>query len=107
MKNSRLYLFLALTMAVSLAAAAGCSKVTPEDKAPAAPAAPGVITAPVTTLVAGGAPDLVISKVWLEGPMVYYTIKNAGTLDSPQTYTDIFVNDLFPTMGGSSFVDFF
>jgi len=105
MKYSRMYLFLALIMAVSLAAAAGCSKVTPEDIAPAAPIAPGVITAPVAAPVAGGAPDLVITKVWLEGQMVYYTIKNAGAGESPQTYTQLSVNDLIPTMGDSSFVD--
>ena len=110
MKNSRLYLFLALVMVLSLAAVSGCGKVTPGDKAPAvpavpsAPASPGVITAPVAVPVAG-ASDLVITKIWLDQSMIYYTIKNTGTGDSPQTYTHIFVNDLFPAMGGSSLVD--
>ena len=107
MKNPRIYLFLALIMAVSLAAVSGCSKVTPEDKAPsipAAPSAPGLVTAPVAAPVAG-ASDLVITKVWLDGLMVYYTIKNTGVGDSPQTQAYIYVNDLNPAQGGSSFVD--
>jgi len=103
-KNSRLYLFLALIMVVSLAIASGCSKVTPEDKTPVVPAAPGSVTAPVVAPVAGPS-DLVVTKVWLDGLMIYYTVKNTGVGDSPQTYAHIFVNDLFPTMGGSSFVD--
>ena len=110
MKNSRLYLFLALIMVISLAVVSGCSKVTPADKAPAVPAvpsvpaSPGAITAPVAVPVAG-ASDLVITRVWLEGLTIYYTIKNVGVGDSPQTYTHLFVNDLMPAMGGSSFVD--
>ena len=52
-----------------------------------------------------GAPDLVITDVWLEGTMIYYKIKNAGAVDTPPTYTNIYVDNLFPPMGGSSFVD--
>ena len=52
-----------------------------------------------------GAPDLIITDVWLEGCMVYYKIKNTGSTDSPATYTYIYVNDVLPTMGWSSFVD--
>ena len=52
-----------------------------------------------------GAPDLVITDVWLEGCMIYYKIKNIGTADSPATTTYIYVDNLFPPMGGTSFVD--
>jgi len=52
-----------------------------------------------------GAPDLVITDFWLEGCMVYYKIKNIGSNDSPPTYTNIYVNNLLPPLGGSSFVD--
>jgi hypothetical protein len=107
LKNPRIYLFLTLLMAVSLAAVSGCSKVTPADKAPAiptAPSAPVVVPAPVVP-PAAGASDLVVTKAWLDGLMIYYTIKNTGVGDSPQTYAHIFVNDLMPAQGGSSFVD--
>jgi hypothetical protein len=106
-KYSRLYLFLALIMAVSLAAVAGCGKVTPADTAPvspAAPAAPGVVTAPVVPPAAGSS-DLVVTKAWLDGLMVYYNIKNIGVGNSPQTQAYIYVNDINPAQGGSSFVD--
>jgi hypothetical protein len=52
-----------------------------------------------------GAPDLIITEVWLEGCMVYYKIKNIGPNDSPATTTYIYVDNLLPTMGWSSFVD--
>ena len=52
-----------------------------------------------------GAPDLIITDVWLEGCMVYYKIKNIGCNDSPATTTYIYVDNLFPPMGGTSFVD--
>ena len=106
-KNSRLYLFLAFIMVVSLAVAAGCSKVTLPDKAPVvpvAPAAPGAVTAPLAAPVAG-ASNLVITQVWLDGLTVNYTIKNIGVGDSPQTYAHLLVNDLSPALGSSSFVD--
>jgi len=107
MKNSRMYSFLALIIVISLVVISGCSKVTTPDEAPAAsavPATPAVITAPVTAPVAGVS-DLVITKVWLDGLTINYTIKNVGAADSPQTYSYIFVNDLLPAQGGSSFVD--
>jgi hypothetical protein len=107
MKNSRLYSFLALIIGVSLAVTSGCTKVVTPDQTPAVPAVPpaqGVITAPVTAPVTGAA-DLVITKVWLDGSMINYTIKNIGTADSPQTYAYIYVNDILPAQGGSSFVD--
>jgi hypothetical protein len=106
-KYSSLYLFLALVMAVSLAAVAGCGKVTPAGNAPVspdAPVAPVVVPAPVVP-PAARAHNLVITKVWLDGLMVYYTIKNVGVGDSPQTQAYIYVNDLNPAQGGSSFVD--
>ena len=52
-----------------------------------------------------GAPDLVITELWLEVCTIYYRIKNTGAVDSPQTYTYLYVDNLFPPMGGSSFVD--
>ena len=107
MKSSRLYLFLALIMVISMAAVSGCNKVTPPAQTPVAPAvpvAPATVTAPVTPPIAG-ASDLVITRVWLEGSMIYFVIKNVGTADSPPTYAHIFVDDLFPTMGGTSPVD--
>jgi len=107
MRNSRLYSFLALIIVISLVVTSGCSQVATPGEAPAEPAVspqPAVVTAPVTAPVAG-ASDLVITKVWLDGLMIYYTIKNVGVVDSPQTYAYIYVNDLLPTMGGSSFVD--
>jgi len=52
-----------------------------------------------------GAPDLIITDVWLEGCMVYYKIKNIGTNDTPGTTTYIYVDNLLTTMGWSSFVD--
>jgi len=107
MQHFRLYSFLALMIVISMAITSGCSQVTTPDQAPAVPevpAAPGVTTAPVTAPVAG-ATDLVINKVWLEGLMVKYSVKNVGATDSPQTYTYIYVDDIQPAMGGSGFVD--
>jgi len=51
-----------------------------------------------------GDPDLVITELWLEGCMVYYKVKNTGTRDSIPTYTYLYVDDLYPPLGGSSFV---
>jgi len=58
------------------------------------------VTAPLA-----GQPDLTIIDTWLEGTMIYYRIRNGGKIDSPQTYTHIYVDNLAPAMGGSSFVD--
>lgn len=107
MKYSHLYLFLAIIMVISLAAAVGCSKAAPEVKPPVAPSVPtppAVVTAPAAKPPAGPS-DLVITSVWLDGLMVYYTVKNIGPGDSPQTYAYIYVNDINPAMGGSGFVD--
>jgi hypothetical protein len=106
MQNSRLYLFLALIMVISLAVVSGCAKPAPAPVAPepSAPSSPAVIPAPVTPAVTGS-PDLVITKIWLDQSMIYYVIKNIGTADSPQTFTHIFVNDLYPAMGGEALVD--
>lgn len=52
-----------------------------------------------------GATDLIITAVWLQGDMVYYTIKNAGTADSKPCYSQIYVDKLKPTLGYASFVD--
>jgi len=108
MKHFCLYSFLALLVIMSLAVTSACSTATTSSDTPATtevPATSGATTAPVTAPVSGGAPDLVITKVWLDGLMVRYSIKNVGTADSPQTEAYIYVNDLMPTMGGSSFVD--
>ena len=51
-----------------------------------------------------GDPDLVITELWLEGCMVYYKVKNTGTRDSIPTYTYLYVDDMYPPLGGSSFV---
>jgi len=58
------------------------------------------VTAPLA-----GSPDLTVIDVWLEGNMIYYRIKNAGRTDTPATYTNLYVDNLFPPMGGSSFVN--
>lgn len=58
------------------------------------------VTAPLA-----GQPDLTVLEAWLEGKMIYYRVKNAGKIDSPQTYTRLYVDNLFPAMGGESFVD--
>ena len=55
--------------------------------------------------VLAGAPDLIITSVFLQECMVYYRVKNIGAVDSPPNYTYIYVDNLFPAMGGSSFVD--
>ena len=107
LRNYRLYSFLALAIGISMAVTSGCSNVTAPDKSPAvpvAPSTPGAITAPVTAPVTGSS-DLVVTKVWLDGLTVNYTIKNMGAVDSPQTYTYIYVNDLLPAQGSSSYVD--
>lgn len=110
MKNFRFYLILAFVIALSLAAIPGCSPVSAPATAPATtPATPAVISPSVTPAAAvavnSGTPDLVITQVWLDGLMVYYKIKNIGTADSPQTFSYIYLNDLMPVMGGTSFVD--
>jgi hypothetical protein len=53
----------------------------------------------------GDLPDLVITDAWLQGSMIYYKVKNAGMADSPPTYTNLWVQNLSPAMGSSSFVD--
>lgn len=52
-----------------------------------------------------GAGDLVVTDAWLEGCMVYYKIKNAGSLEIPGTTTYLYVDNLFPPMGGTSYCD--
>ena len=106
MKNFRLYSILAFVISLSLAAIPGCSPVS----APAAALTVPVISSPsdtpaITAPSNSGTPDLVITRVWLDGLMVYYKIKNIGTADSPQTFSHLYVNDLMPVMGGTSFVD--
>jgi hypothetical protein len=93
-----------LIMVVSLAVVSGCSKAAAPEKAPAVPAAPEPVTTPAVVPVAGVS-DLVITRVWLEGSTINYTIKNIGVKDSPQTYSNLSVNGLSPASGNSSFVD--
>ncbi len=52
-----------------------------------------------------GAPDLIITDLWLEVCTIYYRVKNTGAVDSPPTYTYLYVDNMFPTLGGTSFVD--
>lgn len=109
MKNTRFYTLLALTVVMVLAMASGCTAgaspaaATPEVTAVSSNQGGDIATQ--TNTAVGGVPDLVINKVWLDGLMIYYTVKNVGTADSPQTYSGIYVNDLTPAMGGSSFVE--
>jgi len=106
MKLSRLYLFMALLTVLSLAAVTGCTTAAPATNTPvppSTPAAPPVVVPPAA--VPAGPSDLVVTKVWLDGQMVNYTVKNIGTGDSPQTDAYLYVDDINPAMGGSSFVD--
>jgi hypothetical protein len=108
LKQFRVYLFLVLIIALTMAIAPGCSKPAPASTAPAAPVVPGSPAVPVAPPAAppkAVSPDLVITKIWLDGPMVYYTIKNTGAADAPQTNSGIYVNDRMPDMGGYSLVD--
>lgn len=52
-----------------------------------------------------GAPDLIITEAWLEGCMIYYKIKNIGSVETTPTTSYLFVDNLFPPMGGTSFCD--
>lgn len=54
---------------------------------------------------ATGASDLVITDLWMEGLMMYYKIKNQGTSDAAPSYTYLYVDNLYPPTGGSSFAD--
>ena len=110
MKNFRIYPILALVIALTLAAIPGCSPAAAPAKAPATtpvasvPSSQTIIPTSSTPTVTG-TPDLVITRVWLDGVMIYYTIKNVGTAASPQTNSHIYVNELRPAMGSTSFVD--
>lgn len=57
------------------------------------------VTAPVS-----GVPDLSIKSIWLEGKMLYYTIRNGGTLESAPSYCHLYVNNIRPAMGSESYV---
>jgi hypothetical protein len=52
-----------------------------------------------------GTPDLVVTDVFLQECMVYYRIKNIGSLEAPASYTQIMVDNLIPPLGSTSFVD--
>ena len=130
MKHRNLYPLL-IIMAVLLAAGSttGCIKITPpggQEGAPAAVSEPGsagqtaqegtagtgtATTTPTPTVTPGtdieltGAPDLVITDLWLEGCMIYYKIKNTGTADAPGTTSYLYVDNMFPPMGSTSFCD--
>lgn len=103
MKNHHYYILLTLIVVVLLAVISGCSQATTVNKTPGAPTSQGEVTAPVAP--ATGAPDLIITQVKSNGTTIDYTIKNMGAVDSPPTYTYLKVNDLMPTVGGSSYVD--
>ena len=68
----------------------------------------GATTSQLTVKVGqalAGAPDLIITDLWLEVCTIYYRVKNTGAMDSPPTYTYLYVDNMFPPMGGESFVD--
>ncbi|MDD5494228.1 MAG: CARDB domain-containing protein [Dehalococcoidia bacterium] len=107
MKKSGFYPILALVILISLALPVGCSPAAAPQQTPSTPPAP---SAPATTIVPAatipsGTSDLVVTKVWLEDLTVKYTIKNIGAGASPQTYAHLYVGNLQPAMGATSFVD--
>ena len=51
-----------------------------------------------------GAPDLIITDAWLEGCMIYYKVKNIGAVDAPASTSLLSVDNLFPPLGSTSFV---
>ena len=107
MKNSRFYLFVALFVIISLAVIPGCSTVITPGAAlvvPVVPTTPEVITPPVKAAVSG-APDLAVTKVWLDGVMINYSIKNVDPWTPRPTNSYIYVNDMMPAMGQESYVD--
>jgi len=68
----------------------------------------GATTSQITVKVGqalAGAPDLIVTDLWLQECMIYYKVKNIGAEDSPPTYTYLYVDNMFPTLGGTSFVD--
>jgi hypothetical protein len=52
-----------------------------------------------------GVPDLVVTDVWLQGSMVYYKIKNIGTVDSKSTTSYIYIDNMYPPLGGTSYCE--
>jgi hypothetical protein len=52
-----------------------------------------------------GAPDLIITDAWLEGCMIYYKVKNIGSVDATASTSLLSVDNLFPPLGSTSFVD--
>ena len=52
-----------------------------------------------------GVPDLVITDAWLEGCMVYYKIRNMGSLQAPGTTSYFYIDNMFPPLGGTSYCD--
>ena len=68
----------------------------------------GTTTREVTVNVGAaitGAGDLTVTEAWLEGCMIYYKIKNTGSVEIPGTTTYLYVDNLFPPMGATSFCD--
>ena len=72
-------------------------ELTPDASASAAE------TGTVTVPAASDLPDLVITDLWLEGCMVYYKVKNVGAAATPDTTTYLYVDNMFPPLGGTSF----
>ena len=83
---------------------AGAAASGPAASGPAV-SGPAVSGPAISGPTASGGADLVITEAWLEGPRIYYRIKNAGSVDTPPTYTYLYVNNLLPPLGSSSFVD--
>lgn len=121
MKRTTPTIVTALAIAVMMLAAAGCVSIVkrggqestppPVSEAPATPAATGNAgpTTPEVTVsedtAAAGAPDLVITDLWLEGCTIYYKIKNTGTAVMPGTTTCLYVDNISPPMGSTSYCD--
>lgn len=105
MRNSSSYFLSALIMVILVLA--GCANPAPAAQPPVTPPATTAPVVPGTTspAAAAGTPDLVVTKVWLDGKTIYYNVKNIGTGASPQTTAYVYVNDLNPASGGFGFVD--
>jgi len=126
MKHRNLYpILIIMALLLTAGSTTGCIRITPpggQEGAPAAVSEPGSAgqtaqegtagagtgtpaVTPGTDAGAAGAPDLVITDLWLEGCMIYYKIKNTGTADTPGTTSYLYVDNMFPPMGSTSFCD--
>ena len=86
--------------------------VTPPAVQPVTPPVTPPVVQPITppaqtpNIVAGaGLPDLIITDAWLDGCTINYKIKNIGNVDAPTSTTLLYVDNLAPPMGSTSFVN--